>query len=617
LLAAGVAARARVPVKLTLLARIGTPMKTSRIKVANLLMTGFGLVFAFLVATIILGLTEQAKLNTATASMADERWPKIELASDVRLYMTDIAVSLRNLMLTSDAAVRQRQIDNIAEYRNSANSRLAELDRRVVTPSGRAALQRVKTAVLEYTAGQEQLIALEQAGRADEARDYLNTHLKPMLQACREALASQIGTEVALMKEAREQAAEAYTDTRLKMLALGAVALLLSTGVAALIILRLRRGLGGEPDQAASTAARIADGDLSGAIALRDGDRSSMLYEMEHMRDNLSKLVAQVRTDSDAIAAASREIADGNMDLSARTERQASSLQETAAAMEELTVTVQQNVDYANRANQLVHQTAQAAGKGGAAVEAVTARMAAIRTSAGQMADIIALIDGIAFQTNILALNAAVEAARAGDAGRGFAVVATEVRQLAHRSADAARQIGALIAAAIEQAGASDAQVREAGETMQEIVDSVARVEDIMGHIRHASAEQHQGIVACSGAMVQIDQDTQQNAALVEQVAAAAQSLQDQSGHLARAVAQFKIGPASAAKPASSKAAGRRARDASAADASPGIGAGIGRGIGGGTGAGIGAGIGGGTGAKAARRRGAPVLRLAHDRSRL
>jgi len=521
-------------------------MKTSRFKVATLLMSGFGMVCLFLAATIALGLSEQAKLNRATASIADDRWPKIELTTNVRLRVTDIAVALRNVMLTDSPAVRQKQIDDIARYSKEADANMAELDRRVITPGGRAALARVASAMQAYASGQQQLVSLVQSGHDAEARDYLNNEVKPMLQACRDALAAEIRNEVELMNTARENAEQAYAETRIKMLALGAVGLLVSVAVAASIITRLRRDLGGEPEVAAQTAARIADGDLSGAIALRGDDRSSMMYEMEHMRAELGNLVGQVRRDTDQIASASMQIAAGNLDLSGRTEQQAASLEETAAAMEQLSATVEQTSSNAELANRLAQQASEAAERGGDAVAAVTARMHDIASSTRQMKDIIGLIDGIAFQTNILALNAAVEAARAGDAGRGFAVVATEVRQLAHRSASAAQRIGTLIASATQQANAGAEMVQKTGDAMSAIVDSAAKVEEIMAQIRNASAEQHAGIVSCSSAVAAMDQGTQQNAALVEEVAAAAQSLQDQSAQLAQAVSRFRIDVAGA-----------------------------------------------------------------------
>jgi methyl-accepting chemotaxis protein len=516
-------------------------MKNSRFKVATLLIAGFGTACAFLAIVIGIAISEQAKLNAITTTIAEDRWPKIEMATDLRLRMTDIAVSLRNLMLTADKAVQQRQLDNIALYRKEADERLAQLDQSVRTDAGRAALARVNEAVRSYAAGQQRLIALVQAGQDAEAREYLNNEVKPMLQACRETLGAQIGNEVQLMEESRKEAAQAYASTRVQMLMLGTLALIVSGAVAALIILRLRRALGGEPDQAAQTAARIADGDLTGVIALREGDRSSMMYEMEHMRDELGRLVGHVRRDTDLIAAASSQIAAGNLDLSARTEQQAASLEETAAAMEQLTATVEQNSANADQADRLAQQASAAATRGEEAVAAVTVRMQDIATSAGQMAEIIGLIDGIAFQTNILALNAAVEAARAGDAGRGFAVVAAEVRQLAQRSAAAARQIGELIKASTAHARAGAGLVEQTSSAMHDILDSVVRVEEIMVQIRHAGAEQHAGIVSCSRAIVEMDQATQQNAALVEEVAAAATSLQQQSGQLAQAVSRFRI----------------------------------------------------------------------------
>jgi len=516
-------------------------MKTSRFTVATLLMAGFGIVCLFLAATIALGLSEQAKLNRATASIADDRWPKIELLTRVRLRVTDIAVSLRNVMLSDSPAVRSKQVASIAASRKEVQDTLQALSLRMNSDHGQMVLAKMRSVLETYGEGQQQLIDLVQAGRDSDARDYLNQSVKPMLQACRDVLSAEIQYEVELMNGAREDAAQAYSATQVKMLALGAVALLVSVVVATAIITRLRRSLGGEPEVAAQTAARIADGDLTGAIALRANDRSSMMYEMEHMRDELGRLVGQVRRDTDQIASASAQIAAGNLDLSNRTEQQAASLEETAAAMEQLSATVEQNTSNAEQANRLALQASQAAERGGAAVAAVTTRMHDIADATRQMADIIGLINGISFQTNILALNAAVEAARAGDAGRGFAVVAQEVRQLAHRSADAAKQISALIASATEQANAGAALVQQTGDAMRDIVDTSAKVEDIMAQIRHASAEQHAGIVSCSSAVVAMDEGTQQNAALVEQVAAAAQSLQDQSEQLAQAVSRFHI----------------------------------------------------------------------------
>ncbi|WP_075795530.1 methyl-accepting chemotaxis protein [Massilia putida] len=511
-------------------------MTTSRFKVATLLGAGFGIACAFIAATILLGLGEQATLNRITAGIADERWPSAELATDVHVRVTDIAVALRNALLSGDAAVRRAQTDEIAQQRRAIDADLAQLQRH-----GGAGLERIRAALDAYTVGQDQLLALVRAGRQAEAVAYLNSDVKPMLQACRTALAERTGHEADLMNAARADAARAYASTRTNMLVLGALALAGAGAAAVLVIRRLRRDLGGEPDAAARTAARIADGDLTGAIALRPGDVGSMLAEMEHMRIRLGRLVGQVRRDGDQIAAASAQIAAGNQDLSARTERQAAGLEETAAAMEQLHATVERNRDHAGLADDLARQAVQAAQRGGAAVGVINERMDGIVAAARRMADIIGLIDGIAFQTNILALNAAVEAARAGDAGRGFAVVAAEVRQLAQRSAAAAGQIGELISSAAAQAHAGAVLVRETGAAMDDIVAGAARVEEIMRQIRTSSAEQHAGIAACSRAVVAMEQDTQQNAALVEQVAAAAAALREQADRLARAVSRFRV----------------------------------------------------------------------------
>jgi methyl-accepting chemotaxis protein-1 (serine sensor receptor) len=302
------------------------------------------------------------------------------------------------------------------------------------------------------------------------------------------------------------------------------------------------RQLGAEPGEAASVAQSVGSGDLSIRINLKSGDTSSLMAQLKLMQENLIGIVSNVRQGTDTIATASSQIAAGNQDLSSRTEQQASSLEETAASMEEITSTVKQNADNARQANQLAVSASSVAVKGGAVVAQVVDTMGAINTSSKKIVDIIGVIDGIAFQTNILALNAAVEAARAGEQGRGFAVVAAEVRSLAQRSAAAAKEIKTLIGDSVDKAEEGSKQVAEAGKTMDEIVGSVKRVTDIMAEIEAAGREQTLGIEQINQAITQMDQVTQQNAALVEEAAAAAQSLQEQAGGLSQVVSVFKLG---------------------------------------------------------------------------
>ena len=303
----------------------------------------------------------------------------------------------------------------------------------------------------------------------------------------------------------------------------------------------LLKQLGGEPMVTAGIAHRIAKGDLAVRIDLKRGDQASLLHAVQAMRDSLAKVVGEVRHGTDAIATASGQIAAGNQDLSSRTEEQASSLEQTAASMEELTSTVKQNADNARQANQLAASASEVAVRGGGVVSQVVETMGSINSSSRKIVDIIAVIDGIAFQTNILALNAAVEAARAGEQGRGFAVVAAEVRNLAQRSAAAAKEVKGLIDDSVGKVEAGSQKVAEAGQTMDEIVASVRRVTDIMGEITAASQEQTTGIEQINQAITQMDQVTQQNAALVEEAAAAAAALQDQAGSLSQLVGVFRL----------------------------------------------------------------------------
>ena len=304
---------------------------------------------------------------------------------------------------------------------------------------------------------------------------------------------------------------------------------------------RLMRQLGADPSEAVDIVQRVAHGDLSTPIEVRSGDAGSVMAQLKQMQEALTKVVASVRSNADSVATASAQIAQGNLDLSQRTERQASALEQTAASMEELGGNVGRNADSAVEADKLVQGASEIAARGGAVFGQVVDTMKGINDSSRRIADIISVIDGIAFQTNILALNAAVEAARAGEQGRGFAVVAGEVRSLAQRSAGAAKEIKELINASVTRVAEGTALVDQAGTTMQDIVDSIGRVTTIIGEISRASSEQRTGVHEIGAAVSDMDKSTQQNAALVEQSAAAADSLRTQAQDLVQAVAVFKL----------------------------------------------------------------------------
>jgi methyl-accepting chemotaxis protein len=333
----------------------------------------------------------------------------------------------------------------------------------------------------------------------------------------------------------------AFYRNALILLVLGGGLMAIIGAIAAYMLRSIISQLGGEPADAAAIVERIAQGDLATPIVLRPRDQHSLLHSIKTMRDSLSGIVSGVRTGTDTIATGSQQIASGNLDLSSRTEEQASALEETASSMEELTSIVRQNADNARQANQLAASASTVAGSGGEVIGRVIHTMTEINDASRRIADIIGVIDSIAFQTNILALNAAVEAARAGEQGRGFAVVASEVRSLAQRSATAAHEIKALIENSVSKVNTGTQLVEQAGSTMREIVDSVRHVTDVVAEISAASSEQSAGIEEVNRAITQMDGVTQQNAALVEQAAAAAASMQDQATKLAQLVSVFAL----------------------------------------------------------------------------
>ena len=515
-----------------------------QMKVGTRLLAAFSCVALLGAIVAGIGVYNMGKIDTMAGQMYHNELLGLSHIKEANIALIKVGRARSNFLLATTAEERATRQADIAKFLAANKASLAKAQPLFVTPAAKDLFARFAAVEAEYVAVMTQALTLAAAeplaqrspeliSLLNKTRDHANE-----LDSVLDKLSQQKEVRA---REAADQASSVYQTSRSFMIALvlGSVAAGLSLG--ALITRSLTRQLGGEPDYAAEIAGAIADGDLTVEIATRGGDSSSLLFAMKTMRDKLVGIVSQVRAGTDTITTASGEIAQGNLDLSSRTEEQASSLEETASSMEELTSTVRQNADNARQANTLAGAASDVASKGGAVVGQVVQTMESINASSRKIVDIISVIDGIAFQTNILALNAAVEAARAGEEGRGFAVVAAEVRNLAQRSAGAAKEIKALIGDSVEQVEIGSKLVRDAGLTMDEVVGSVRRVADIMQEITAASSEQSAGIEQVNMAIVQMDQVTQQNAALVEQAAAAAESMQDQATALNQIVSVFRL----------------------------------------------------------------------------
>jgi methyl-accepting chemotaxis protein len=539
-------------------------MNIANLSVRQRLTTGFAIVIALLLAVAAMGIVSMSGMQRHTMQITKYNNMEAAYAIEMRASVYDRMVAVRNIALMEAEADMRPEAERLEKQRE----RYAKAEEKLLALFAEGARTSSKEKELAAAIREQQQLAqpiMERAAKAglsnerDRATAILIKELRPVQRRWLDSMNELVALESKLSAEEADASEQAYASARFGMIALCLCAILVALGAAWVNIRILMRQLGGEPNYAAEVAGKIAAGDLNAEIRVRDGDRGSMLFAMRSMRDELAKIVAQVRQGSDAIATGSAQIASGNMDLSARTEQQASSLEETASSMEELTSTVKQNADNAQQANQLAVAASAVAERGGAVVSQVVTTMADIDAASRKIADIIGTIDGIAFQTNILALNAAVEAARAGEQGRGFAVVATEVRSLAQRSAAAAREIKTLIGDSVQRVDAGSRLVQEAGATIAEVVQSVQRVTDIMAEITAASKEQSAGIEQVNGAIAQMDQVTQQNAALVEEAAAAAGSLQEQAAQLSQLVSFFQLAAqqaaaASAAAPARSAA---------------------------------------------------------------
>ncbi|KAF1046790.1 MAG: Methyl-accepting chemotaxis protein II [Herbaspirillum frisingense] len=533
--------------------------KRASLSVAARLTLSFALVLAMMLVLTVVSISKVNSIEGSLTTVSEDNNVKQRYAINFRGSVHDRAIALRDLTLVSDAEVKDvvaliNKLDS--DYQQSAKPLDAIFSGergKQIRSEERADLEQIKSIEARAMPLAANIIAARNAGDIDGARQMMLTQVKPAFTDWLASINKFIDLQESMSQAESAKARAVAHGFQAFMLVLLAASLVAGAVLAMLITRSIRRALGAEPDQVKELALAVDRGELYHDVALRKndgGDRQSIMATLAEMSGNLRATVTEVRDAAADVATISAQIAAGNTDLSARTEDQAASLEETASAMEQLTATVKQNDANARQANQLAHNASDIAKQGGAIVGEVVHTMAAINDSSRKIVDIISVIDGIAFQTNILALNAAVEAARAGEQGRGFAVVATEVRSLAQRSSAAAKEVKQLIDTSVENVETGTKLVEQAGNTMEDIVKSVQHVTDVMGEISAASHEQSLGIEEVHKAIALMDQVTQHNAALVEQATAAVAALQDQAVNLNHAVGVFQLEAPSAAQAA-------------------------------------------------------------------
>jgi len=514
-------------------------MKLDNLRIRTLLMAGFGAILAVMVILVGLGISQMNKADTLTKKLTEESFYRASMLQEWKSIIdTNAARTLAAIKLTDEADAKFF-LDAI-----SVSSKRSDVLREDIMksiegdPQAQALFANVDKERDAYRVARKSALAKKEAGDVEGVRRFLDTEMVPRVQSYSASLNAMVKYQQdAVEADSNSIETEFAASLRLQI-GLAIAAVLAGAGFAWWIGRRISAPL----DAAVNVAQTVARGDLTSRIVAQGSNETGALMgALRDMNANLVDIVSQVRVGTGTIAEAADQISAGNLELSSRTEQQASSLEETASSMEELTSTVRQNADNAREANALAQTASQVAGRGGETVGRVVQTMDAITESSKKIVDIIGVIDGIAFQTNILALNAAVEAARAGEQGRGFAVVASEVRNLAQRSAGAAKEIKELIGNSVDKVEEGSRLVSDAGTTMQEIVDSIGRVTAIMSQIAMASAEQSSGIEQVNQAVAQMDQVTQQNAALVEEAAAASDAMREQAQALSALVSTFRF----------------------------------------------------------------------------
>ena len=513
-------------------------MKFSDFKIGTRLALAFGAVVLLSLASAGLALNKLSSIEANLEDVIKDNNVRIRLNNDMSSSVHVTARVIRTIVLLEDKSDMEREMAKVTKAREAYAKAWESLQKFPASDTGkanRAKILQAREAVLPLN---NKVLELAFGNKDADATSVLMKESGPAMQKWQDAIDENISFQEAINEKQYEQAVADYTQARNLLIATNVV----SMALAILLGWLITRSITAPMNRAKDAAGRVAEGDLTVDLGAEGKDETAQLLSaLSNMKDNLTRIVSGVRQNAEGVATASAQIAQGNNDLSSRTEEQASALEETAASMEQLSSTVKQNADNARQANQLALGASTVAIKGGEVVGQVVETMKSINDSSKKIADIISVIDGIAFQTNILALNAAVEAARAGEQGRGFAVVAGEVRNLAQRSAEAAKEIKNLITTSVERVEQGTALVDQAGTTMTEIVGSIKRVTDIMGEISAASTEQSAGVAQVGEAVSQMDQATQQNAALVEESAAAAESLKGQAQQLVQAVAVFKL----------------------------------------------------------------------------